>query len=162
MSPHRIAPQPGAARPSRRSVPRPVRPAGPVRPGRRVRVLARWHAARWDRMVEAGAAAAPGTPLAWHAARLTGDAERRRLARILAAGLGRARVRHPSGRAADAAILAAAPHVDELLDRLRDGGPLRPRGVARLRLLLADQCGPMYRPGRGSLTAALRGVLAAL
>jgi hypothetical protein len=34
--------------------------------------------------------------------------------------------------------------------------------MARLRLLLADGAGPLYRAGRGSLAAELRGVLAAL
>jgi hypothetical protein len=40
--------------------------------------------------------------------------------------------------------------------------PVRARGVARLRLLLSDGTGPLYRSGRGSLAAELRGVLAAL
>jgi hypothetical protein len=34
--------------------------------------------------------------------------------------------------------------------------------MARLRLLLSDGAGPIYRPGSGSLIAELRGVLAAL
>ena len=34
--------------------------------------------------------------------------------------------------------------------------------MARLRMLLSDGRGPLYRAGAGSLTAALRGVLAAL
>jgi hypothetical protein len=34
--------------------------------------------------------------------------------------------------------------------------------MARLRILLSDGSGPLYRTGQGTLTAALRGVLAAL
>ena len=40
--------------------------------------------------------------------------------------------------------------------------PVRARGIARLRMLLSDSDGPLYRPGRGSLAAALRGGQAAL
>jgi hypothetical protein len=36
------------------------------------------------------------------------------------------------------------------------------RGMARLRILLADGRGPLYRSGAGSLNAALKGALAAL
>jgi len=39
---------------------------------------------------------------------------------------------------------------------------VRARGMARLRMLLSDGTGPLYRAGRGSLAAELRGVLAAL
>jgi hypothetical protein len=34
--------------------------------------------------------------------------------------------------------------------------------MARLRILLSDGRGPLYWPGRGTLNAALRGVLATL
>jgi len=46
--------------------------------------------------------------------------------------------------------------------RLHAPVPVRARGIARLRMLLSDGTGPLYRPGRGSLGAALLGVLAAL
>jgi len=47
-------------------------------------------------------------------------------------------------------------------DQYIGGFPVRARGMARLRILLSDGRGPLYRTGRGTLGAALRGVLAAL
>jgi hypothetical protein len=46
--------------------------------------------------------------------------------------------------------------------RLRGPRPVSARGVARLRLLLSDGCGPMYWSGSSDLGAELRVVLAQL
>jgi hypothetical protein len=55
------------------------------------------------------------------------------------------------------------PAIDRECAVLGSGPPaVRARGMARLRILLTDGRGPMYRNDRGSLAAELRGVLAAL
>ncbi|MDT7758276.1 MAG: hypothetical protein QOH27_4174, partial [Mycobacterium sp.] len=64
-------------------------------------------------------------------------------------------VRTPPVRRASDVITAS-------LSRLDEPQRVRARGMARLRMLLADGRGPLYRSGSGSLSAALRGVLAAL
>jgi hypothetical protein len=60
------------------------------------------------------------------------------------------------------AVHHASGVIDEVCDRLVDPFPVRVRGMARLRILMSDGLGPLYRSGRGTLTAALHGVLAAL
>ena len=50
----------------------------------------------------------------------------------------------------------------DVTSRLHARHPVRARGIARLRMLLSDGNGPLYRPGRGCLAAELRAVLAAL
>jgi hypothetical protein len=60
------------------------------------------------------------------------------------------------------AVAAAAETIDRVRMRLHAPRPVSARGVARLRLLLADGAGPMYRFGRGDLGAELRDVLALL
>lgn len=115
------------------------------------RVGARLRPARLDREIDRCAAVHPGTALAVHVARLTGPSERERVA----AGLRSARLNRPgAGSVQDL--------VDDITMRLHAPRPVRARGVARLRLLLADAGGPLYAAGRGSLPADLRGVLAAL
>jgi hypothetical protein len=60
------------------------------------------------------------------------------------------------------AVRQVADVVDAVVQRLDQPLPVRARGMARLRILLADGRGPLYRSGAGSLNAAMRGVLAAL
>jgi len=60
------------------------------------------------------------------------------------------------------AVRLCAEVISAVCNRLEDPFPVRARGVARLRILLSDGRGPLYRTGRGTLGAALRGVLAAL
>ena len=69
---------------------------------------------------------------------------------------------HSRVRVASAAVLHSAELIEAVHDRLADPFPVRSRGMARLRILLSDGSGPLYRTGQGTLTAALRGVLAAL
>jgi hypothetical protein len=127
-----------------------------------VRIRARMYAARLDRQIEAGACGA--TPaLAAHIERITSRTERDKLAaalRVTRAAPSGGLVFHVPVHAA--AVRAAAGSIDEVIDRLRGRSPVGARGMARLRILLADGGGPLYRPGPGTLTAALRGVLAAL
>ncbi len=59
-------------------------------------------------------------------------------------------------------IAAAEDRIDEVTLRLHSPRPVTARGVARLRLLLSDGTGPMYRYGRGDLEGRLGAALAAL
>jgi hypothetical protein len=129
-----------------------------------VRLRARLSAARYDRQIEDGVSPAPGSPLALHVARLISSRERDDLARALRlvvhdADRGRLTVRAPVH---SAAVRRGEDVIDAVYERLTDSFPVRARGMARLRVLLSDGRGPLYRPGKGTLTAALRGVLAAL
>ncbi|MCV7210434.1 hypothetical protein [Mycolicibacterium canariasense] len=127
------------------------------------RIRARICAARLDRQIEAGTCDMVTPTLATHIERITSRAEREKLATAL-----RIAQSAPSGTVVfhvpvhAAAVRAAAEWVDELIGRLSGPSTVSARGMARLRILLADARGPLYRPGPGTLTAALRGVLAAL
>ncbi|MGH2894322.1 MAG: hypothetical protein ACRDPM_13820 [Solirubrobacteraceae bacterium] len=60
-------------------------------------------------------------------------------------------------------ILSSRETLEELAERLESGDPLDVRGVARVRLLLGDGCGPVYhRLGADDLEPALRQALEAL
>ena len=130
------------------------------------RLRARMFAARLDREVEAGIIPLAGSALAVHLARLTSVAERETLARTLRQALAdlhdvprgySARVPvHPERLATCRGV------IDDITLLLHSPRPVRARGMARLRMLLSDGTGPLYRNGRGSLGAELRGVLAAL
>ena len=58
--------------------------------------------------------------------------------------------------------IVAADLIHDVTMRLYAPHPVLARRIARLRMLLSDSDGPLYRPGRGSLAAALCGVQAAL
>lgn len=139
---------------------------GPRRVGWGARVRARWWAARYDRELDSDVTVLPGGALAVHRARIVGPAERHRLAEALASVLDRARrAPHlPSARVPlrRSQIIADEALIEEIVECLRGAHPVRARGVARLRLLLADGTGPLYTMGGGSVAAALRGVSAAL
>ncbi len=133
---------------------------------RSARLSARLFAARYDGEVEAGIVPVGGTPLAVHWTRLTSERERRDLGIALCAAVRDAHSsqghRSPRAPVHAAAVRQATGVIDEVLGRLTGATPVRARGMARLRLLLADGRGPLYRKGQGTLTAAMRGVLAAL
>jgi hypothetical protein len=123
-------------------------------------------AVRLDRQVEVGAPVPVGSALAVHVARLTSTRERELIARALQSSLQDATqgfrgfsARVPVNRVG---VIAAGNLIDEVTLRLHSPDPVRPRGMARLRLLLSDGTGPLYTPWRGSVAADLRGALAAL
>lgn len=135
-------------------------------PGWSARLSARIFAARYDQELDSGASPLPGTALAAHCARLASADERAELSRALRLAAADAvavgawtKPRVPVRRDA---VKRAADVVEEVVSRLDDPHGVRARGMARLRMLLSDGRGPLYRAGSGSLNAALRGVLAAL
>lgn len=130
-----------------------------------VRLRAQFFAARYDRQIENGISPEPGTPLAVHRMRLTSPRERDDLANSLRLAVQDACFSsHFNARAPirSDAVHGCVDLIYSVCDRLAEPSPVRARGMARLRILLADGRGPLYWPGRGSLNAALRGVLAAL
>ncbi|WP_036436171.1 hypothetical protein [Mycobacterium sp. URHB0044] len=131
-----------------------------------VRLRTRLFAYRYDREIEDGISPVPGSPLAVHGARLVSPQERDDLAGALRTIVRDADViRGPfTSRIPvhSAAVHHAAPVIDEVCDRLTDPFPVHARGMARLRIVLSDGCGPLYRSDTGTLAAALRGVLATL
>ena len=145
---------------------------GALRPGESsrapfsARLMARVFAGKLDRLLAVGVPAPEGSPLAVHAARLTSVDEREAIARTL-----RHAVDNAANRAAPVSsrielnapnIAAAEDRIDQVTLRLHSQRPVTPRGIARLRLLLADGAGPMYRYGRGDLEGRLGAALAAL
>ena len=59
-------------------------------------------------------------------------------------------------------IEAAEDLIDAITLRLHSPRPVSARGIARLRVVLADGTGPMYRFGRGDLGGRLGAALAEL
>lgn len=135
-------------------------------PSIRVRLRARIMANRLDRQVEAGVWIQPKSALAAHTSRLTSRRERNTLARLLTEILDRAD--NPNSRRSSHVPLdrcnvdGARSLLETIIERLQSTAHVRPRGVARLRLLLADGTSPLYSGGRGTLSAPLQGVLVAL
>ncbi|WP_319450159.1 MULTISPECIES: hypothetical protein [unclassified Mycobacterium] len=135
-------------------------------PNWQARLAARLFAARYDRAVDAGTSPEPGSALAVHVTRLAAPRAREELAHALrlvlrdaAEGPDALRPRVP---VRTDSVRRAADVVQSILSRLEGPQRVRVRGVARLRMLLADGSGPLYRSGAGSLNAALKGALAAL
>ncbi|WP_445165243.1 hypothetical protein ACTXG7_15025 [Mycolicibacterium sp. Dal123E01] len=117
------------------------------------RLRARLFAGRLDREAEVGLVPLPGSSLAVHLARLASAEERHTLAHEL---------RHLLTDLHPERLAACRGVIDDITLLLHSPRPMRARGMARLRILLSDGTGPLYRNGRGSPAAALRGVLAAL
>ena len=59
-------------------------------------------------------------------------------------------------------ITAAEDVIDAVTLRLHSPRPVNARGMARLRQILSDGTGPLYRYGRGDLRGRLGAALAAL
>ena len=59
-------------------------------------------------------------------------------------------------------IIDAVDVIDTITLRLHSPQPVSARGMARLRVLLADGVGPLYRFGRGDLNGRLGAALAEL
>jgi hypothetical protein len=130
------------------------------------RAIARMKANKFDRMLAVGVPAPEGSALALHAARLTSVDEREAVARSLRHVVDDARNRNAlvSSRIELNVpnITAAQDRIDQVTLRLHSPRPVTSRGVARLRVLLADGAGPMYRYGRGDLEGRLGAALAAM
>lgn len=105
--------------------------------------------------------------LAWCAARLTTDAERERLATRIDDLIDTAsrppRIWSVAVEPCRKEIAEAAPLLERIRSALRSDAPVYCHGVARLKLLLADSGGPVYRPvSTGRLAAELEGVITGL
>jgi hypothetical protein len=59
-------------------------------------------------------------------------------------------------------VTAAEHLIDRVTLRLHAAEPVSALGMARLRRILADGTGPLYRSGRGDLTGRLGAALAEL
>lgn len=135
-------------------------------PSIRARLAARLRAGRFDRLLAVGVPAPAGSALAAHEARLTSTAERAAIARSLRTTVADARGRglllssrmplHVPN------ITAAEDVIDAVTLRLHAPRPVSARGMARLRQILSDGTGPLYRYGRGDLRGRLGAALAAL
>ena len=129
------------------------------------RVLARMRAAQYDRQLAVGVTPKTGSALAAHRARITSTAERHALARSLRGILRDARSGTPSSVRVPVNvenIEAALDVLDRVALRLQAPPPVCCRGMARLRLVLADGTGPLYRYGSGDLRGRLGAALAEL
>ena len=142
------------------------RRSGAQRPSLRARLTARLNAYQLDRHLAVGVPAQPGSALAVHEARLTSVAEREAIARTLRQAVADA---HANGTSRSSRIpihpnkvRAAEDIIDAITLRLHSPRPVGARGMARLRLVLADGAGPMYRFNRGDLSGKLGAALAAL
>jgi len=130
------------------------------------RVVARLRAYHFDRQLAVGVPAPAGSALEVHQARLTSVAEREAIARSLRQAVRDARCGgtprssrvpvHPTN------IAAAEDLIDAITLRLHSPRPVSARGMARLRVVLSDGSGPMYRVGRGDLGGRLGAALAEL
>lgn len=118
----------------------------------RARLIARLRASSLDRQLAVGVAPAAGSALAAHRARIVAPPERHAVARTLSESMQEAG--HRGTLAEDLS--------ERLIQRLYAPGPVCERGMARLRLLLSDGSGPLYRCGRGDLSGRLGAALAEL
>jgi len=136
------------------------------RPSLVVRVRARLRANQLDRQLAVGVPAPAGSALAVHQARLTSVAEREDIARALRLAVRDARkggIPRSSRIPVDPSNIAAAEDlIDAITLRLHAPRPVSARGMARLRVVMSDGCGPMYRYGRGDLSGRLGAALAEL
>jgi hypothetical protein len=114
----------------------------------RDRVVARVRTAALDRRLAAGASPETDLLLALHAGRLCEPTERQVLARSLTRIMAAAdapmarRLAAPVDRPA---VQRARAELAAIAGRLVASGPVDVQGVARVRLLLADGTGPLYR-----------------
>jgi len=136
-----------------------------VRASLAARIIAWLRAAKFDHLLAVGVPATPGSALAVHQTRLTSAAEREAVAWSL-----RQAVHHAHMGAVFSSripvnannIAEAAELIDKITLRLHSPRPVSARGMARLRRLLSDGSGPLYRYGRGDLAGRLGAALAEL
>jgi hypothetical protein len=146
--------------------PRPLERLKPLG-GARLRLRVRLRRGRLTRTLAAGAPAVGSRELAARAAELTGMRLRRALARSLeqmvAEASGSRAVFSSRAPLALRQVHAARGSLLDLACRLRAGGPVHARGVARTLLLITDATGPLYvSSGDGALRAAAAEAAAAL
>lgn len=136
------------------------------RPSVVARLVAHLRAGHLDRMIAVGVPAPLGSAQAAHETRLRSSAERESIARSL-----RSTVTDARGRGVLLSsrlplhvpnITAAEDVIDAVTLRLHSPRPVHARGMARLRQILSDGTGPLYRYGRGDLRGRLGAALAAL
>jgi hypothetical protein len=129
-------------------------------------LAARVRPGHFDRLLAAGAVVEEGTALAVRADRLTSVPEREAVARTLRQCIADAYSEspfRPSRVELNASgVIAAEDIIDTITLRLHSPRPVTAVGMARLRVLLADGSGPLYRYGRGDLTARLAAAFSAL
>jgi hypothetical protein len=130
------------------------------------RVQARLRTPALDEQLAAGASPESSVALALHAGHLCRPQQCRLLARSLneiatsCEAPTRRRLRAPVGRHG---VTRARAELAAVVDRLAAAGPVDVRGVARIRQLLADGTGPLYRESRpGHLRDELRAALRAM
>jgi hypothetical protein len=143
-----------------------LRRNGAARPSLAARVKARLRAHQLDRQLAVGVPATAGSALAVHQERLTSVAEREAVARTLRRAVNEVHAGYGplSSRVGlhTTNIAAAEDLIDAITMRLHSPRPVSARGMARLRAVLSDGCGPMYEYGRGDLSGRLGAALAAL
>jgi hypothetical protein len=151
---------------SRRAAPDSTRRDAAPRTSFRARLTARLHARRFDGMLAVGMRAPAGSALAVHAERLISRAEPEAFARSLRHAVHDAH--HPRAALSSRMplhrenVVAAADLIADVTLLLQSAHPVNAHGVARLRQLLSDGCGPLYRYGRGDLEGRLGAALAAM
>ncbi len=130
------------------------------------RVRARLRTSALDQQLAAGASPESSVALALHAGHLCRPQQRRLLARslteiaVVCEAPARRRLKAPVCRHA---VTRARAELAAVVDRLAAAGPVDVRGVARIRNLLADGTGPLYRESRpGHLRDELRAALQAM
>jgi len=141
-------------------------PAAMPQPSLAARFIARLRAGQLDRLIAVGVPAPVGSAQAAHEARLMSTAEREAIARSLRTTVADARGR---GVLLSSRLPLHVPNITATTDvidavtlRLHSPLPVNARGMARLRQILSDGTGPLYRYGRGDLRGRLGAALAAL
>lgn len=131
------------------------------------RLTTRLFARRLDRQLAAGATPESTKLLAVRADALVRPTSRASLAssleRVAAVAAGRCRLSRAAVPPSRRQVLGAGGELRAVIERLRGPGPISAQGAARLRLLLTDGGGPVYRnPGHTDLARELRGALRGL
>jgi hypothetical protein len=133
----------------------------------RDRLTARMRVGALDRQLADGTAPEASVALALHATRVYQASQRQFLARTLThlarssrSSSSSTRLRVPVDHEA---VRRALDELEAVAHRLNGDGPLNVQGLARIRLLLADGTGPLYRAARPEqLRLELRSALATL
>lgn len=119
----------------------------------RERLVARLRASALDAALISGASPESSVPLAVHAEHVSAPSERRALACSLRRIVAAAETATPRPRAAPVdreAVRRLRAGIESLADRLASDEPVNIRGVARIRTLLSDGSGPLYRLNKAS------------